>query len=81
MGRRHRADHALGGQLPQPVDREDDIPVLLKPGAVEIDRDMADQQVFRLGVSGDDPVIGIAPANGFSPRTTRPAEETIATRR
>ena len=34
LRRRHRADLALGGQFVQPVEREDDIPVLLEPGAV-----------------------------------------------
>ena len=48
MGPRHRADHAVGGKLVQPVEREGDVPIFLKPGAVEVDRDMAHQQFFRL---------------------------------
>ena len=48
MGSRDRADDAVGGELVQPVEREDDVPIFLKPGAVEVDRDMADQQVVRL---------------------------------
>ena len=62
MGLGERADRALGGQLAQPVEREDDVPILLKPGAVEIDRDVAAQQVFGLGRRWDRPVIRIAPA-------------------
>jgi hypothetical protein len=34
----------------------------LEPGAVEVDRDMADQQVLRLRVGGDRAVIGVASA-------------------
>jgi len=62
MGLRDRAERAFAGQLPQPVEREDDIPVFLEPGAVEIDRDVADQQLVRPGVGRDDPIVGIAAA-------------------
>jgi hypothetical protein len=37
-------------------------PVFLKPGAIEIDRDVADQQLFRPGDRRDDSVIGISAA-------------------
>src|SRR6266481_1508412 len=62
MGTRHGANHALICELVQPIDREDDIPVLLKTGPVEIDRDVADQQLSRLRIGRDYPVIGISAA-------------------
>jgi hypothetical protein len=37
MGRRHRSDYALGGELAQAVEREHDVPVFLKAAAVEIE--------------------------------------------
>jgi hypothetical protein len=40
VGIGHRPDRPLGRQLPQPVDRKGDVPIFLKPGAVEIDRDV-----------------------------------------
>jgi hypothetical protein len=45
--RGHRADRPFSCQLVQPVERKDDVPILLKPGAVEIDRDVAAQQIAR----------------------------------
>jgi hypothetical protein len=79
MGWRYLANHPLCGQLPQPVEREDDIPVFLKPGPVEIDRDMADQQISRFGVSGDAPVnrhpvreTGSRPARQGRPKKRSP---------
>jgi hypothetical protein len=37
----------FGCQLVQPVERKDDVPILLKPSAVEIDRDVGAQQIAR----------------------------------
>jgi hypothetical protein len=37
MRRRDRADHSFGREFAQPVEREDDVPLLLEAGAIEID--------------------------------------------
>jgi hypothetical protein len=47
MGLSHTADHALDRQLAQPVDRVDDVQIALEPGAVEVNRDMARQDIAR----------------------------------
>ena len=57
-----RADCPIGGQLVEAVDREDNIPIFLKAGAIEIDRDMADQQIARRRAGRDRMVIRIAAA-------------------
>jgi hypothetical protein len=57
-----RADPPLCRQLVEPFEREGDVPILLQAGAIEIDRNVANQQLLRLRVRRDDPVIRIAPA-------------------
>ena len=43
--RGYRADRPFGCQVVQPVERKDDVPVLLEPGAIEIDRDVTALQI------------------------------------
>ena len=40
MGLAHAANNALSCQLPQPVDRVDDVQIALEPDAVKVNRDM-----------------------------------------
>jgi len=49
-------------ELPQPVDRKGDVPIFLKPGAVEIDRDVAAQKVFWPRRRGDSVIMRVAAA-------------------
>ena len=42
-----RADHPLRRELLEPLEREGDVPILLQPGAIEIDRNVANQQLLR----------------------------------
>ena len=62
VGIGHRSDRPLGHELPQPVDRKSDVPVFLQPGAVEIDRDVAAQQVFGRRCRGDRVIMRVSPA-------------------
>jgi hypothetical protein len=62
VGIGHRPDCPLGRELPQPVDRIGDVPIFLKPGAVEIDRDVAAQQVFWPRRRGDSVIMRVAAA-------------------
>ena len=41
----------------EPIERKDDIPILLKAGAVKVRRDMAHHQVIGRNIVGDDAVI------------------------
>src|SRR6185437_10995835 len=45
------------GHFAQTVDREDDVDVTLPAGAVEVDRDMADQQIAGRRVGGDEAAL------------------------
>ena len=65
----------------RPVDRIDDVHVALKPGAVEIDRDMADQYVAVGTEAGRKRHSALPNGKGLSPRWISAALETIATRR
>src|ERR1700719_161048 len=67
MGCRHAADHALRRQFAQPVDRIDDIHGALEPGAVEIDRGLADQDITRWYVGWQDAALrpAVAAAGGI----------------
>jgi hypothetical protein len=65
VDRRHRAHAALGHQLAQAVDREDDVEILLEAGAVEVDRDMAHHQLVGRRLGWDDAIAAVA-------RTERP---------
>jgi hypothetical protein len=68
MKRCDTANDALLCQCMEPLEGKDDIPVLLKAGAVKVRRDMAHHQVVGRNVVGDDAVIpgnspGIAGGN------------------
>ena len=47
MSLRHTANHALGRQLAQPIDRVDHVQIALEPGPIEVDGNMARQDVAR----------------------------------
>jgi len=53
--------HASNGgsiyELPEPIEREYDVPVLLETGAVEIYRDVAHDQIVSLHVARNNPVL------------------------
>ncbi len=49
---RDATDHALDGEFTQPIDRIDDVEVTLIAGAIEVDRDMADQDIVVVPVAG-----------------------------
>ena len=57
-----RSDSARALKIAQPVERKNDVPIFLEPGAVEIYRDVADQQISRTRIGRDRPVIGVAAA-------------------
>jgi hypothetical protein len=42
---RDRADTAFGNEFAQPIDRQDHVDIALKSGAIEVDRDVAHQDV------------------------------------
>jgi hypothetical protein len=69
MKRRDAANDTILRQLVEAIEREDDIPVLLKASAVKVRRDMAHHQVIGRNVVGDDTVVsgngaGIAGRDG-----------------
>src|SRR5271170_4738662 len=47
MGLSGTANHALARQFAQPVDRVNNVQIALEPGAVEVNRDMARQDIAR----------------------------------
>jgi hypothetical protein len=59
--RRNTPNDTILRQLVQPIERKDNIPVLLKAGAIKVRRDVAHHQVMGRNVVGDDTVI---PGNG-----------------
>ena len=65
VGLRHAADHALRRQFAQPVDWIDDVQVALEPGAVEIDRDVADQDISRWHGRRQEAAFGTAEREGL----------------
>ena len=67
--RRDAPNDPLLRQFVEPIERKNDIPVLLKAGAIKVRRDMAHHQVIGRNVAGDDAVIsgngpGIARGDG-----------------
>ena len=50
------ADDFFLYQFPEPVNGENDVPVLVKTAPVEINRDMAHNQVVRPDTSGNNPI-------------------------
>ncbi len=62
MGLSHTADHALSYQLAQPVDWVDDVEIALESRAIEVDRDMAHQDVVGRHESGQETTFGATEA-------------------
>src|SRR5277367_4192475 len=65
MSLRHTANHALGRQLAQPIDRVDHVQIALEPGPIEVNRDMARQDVARWHGSRQETTLSTAERERF----------------
>ncbi len=54
---RHAANDARLSKLPQPIQREDHIPVLLEAGAIKVSGDMTHDQVIGCAIARDHAVV------------------------
>ena len=62
---RDRSNQILRFELSQSIDREDEVHVLAKSSAIEVDRGMGHRQVVGCDVARDDPVAQVDQREGF----------------
>src|SRR6516164_2624277 len=72
MRRGYRADRPFRFQLVEPVERKNDVPIFLEPSAIEVDRDVAAQQIPGSDRRWDRPIIRIAAAKWVLPAHDEP---------